>query len=197
MRQEFLGYHSEWNLGSPGGWDYQRMSQEVGKLAWKSIQDKAGLPIELDFNDPILYPVTNFAQLLLRASRNNLPDKRPFIALVAEEETLDKVGENIRFVEYLNSLPDVKAALIGPTGLKLRGEKVCVGDRGGRRGAGVPCPLCLLCEGRLLVSKAAAPSDPEGLVLCACRAPIGRGRNPRRADVPVLRSRCPDLWADG
>ena len=49
MQQEFLGYHSEWNLGSPGGWDYQRMSQEVGKRGWREIGEKVDIPIELDF----------------------------------------------------------------------------------------------------------------------------------------------------
>ncbi|MDL1962497.1 MAG: hypothetical protein LWX01_12560, partial [Deltaproteobacteria bacterium] len=27
---EFLGYHSECNLGSPGGWDYQRITITAG-----------------------------------------------------------------------------------------------------------------------------------------------------------------------
>ena len=29
--EPFAGYHSEWNLGSPGGWDYQRITQGIGK----------------------------------------------------------------------------------------------------------------------------------------------------------------------
>ncbi|MEE8359877.1 MAG: hypothetical protein V3S04_03000 [Candidatus Omnitrophota bacterium] len=128
MPQEFLGYHSEWNLGSPGGWDYQRMSQEVGKLAWKRILEKVDIPIELDFNDPILCPVTNFAELLLRAHRRNFPNEKPVIAFTAEKETLDKVGENIRFVEYLNTLPDTKAVLIDPSRFVLRDGRVYVGN---------------------------------------------------------------------
>jgi hypothetical protein len=34
---EFQGYHSEWNLGSPGGWDYQRITQLIGKAVWEKL----------------------------------------------------------------------------------------------------------------------------------------------------------------
>jgi hypothetical protein len=127
MPEEFLGYHSEWNLGSPGGWDYQRMTQETGKFAWEKIKQKTGIDIELDFDNPLLNPVPNFAQMLLRAHRKNSGDKKAFIALVAEKETLEKVGENIRFVKYLNSVPDVKAVLIDPERLTSRNGEVYVG----------------------------------------------------------------------
>ena len=30
----FEGYHSEWNLVSPGGWDYQRLTQIIGRAVW-------------------------------------------------------------------------------------------------------------------------------------------------------------------
>ncbi|MBU1062438.1 MAG: hypothetical protein KJ952_06970, partial [Candidatus Omnitrophica bacterium] len=123
-----LGYHSEWNMGSPGGWDYQRMAQEIGKLAWDRIKKNCDIDIDLDFDDPILNPVPNFAQLILRAHKKNFPGQNPRICIVAEKETLDKVGENIRFVEYLNSLPNVKAWLIDPTELELRNGKVYIGN---------------------------------------------------------------------
>jgi len=32
------GYHGECNMGSPGGWEYQRMAQMLGKMAWDLIQ---------------------------------------------------------------------------------------------------------------------------------------------------------------
>jgi len=128
MQEEFLGYHSEWNMGSPGGWDYQRMAQEIGKLAWKEIKEKSGINIEIDFDDPILNPVPNFAQVLLRAHQKNFPKEPPFIALVAEQETLDKVGENIRFVEYLNSIPDARGVLMDPAKLELRNGRVYVNN---------------------------------------------------------------------
>ncbi len=138
MPKEFLGYHSEWNLGSPGGWVYQKMAQEIGKLAWERISRKSGISIELDFDHPILDPMPNFARLLLRAHQNNFGREQAFIALVAEKETLEKVGENIRMVDYLNSssaqqiaaeagIPEIKAVLIDPTKLALRDEKVYVG----------------------------------------------------------------------
>jgi len=126
MTKEFLGYHSEWNMGSPGGWDYQKMAQEIGKIAWEKIKKKSGVDIELDFDDPILDPVPDFAELLLRAHRKNFHKKDPFIAIVAEKKTLDKVGENIRFTKYLNSLPGVKAVLVDPTRLELEDGKVYV-----------------------------------------------------------------------
>ncbi len=124
MQEEFLGYHSEWNMGSPGGWDYQRMAQEIGKLAWKRIGELCDIGMDLDFDDPILYPVSSFADLLLRADRQKFPNQKPFIAFLAEEETLEKVGENIRFVEYLNSIPGVKAVLTDPAKLRLKDGKI-------------------------------------------------------------------------
>jgi hypothetical protein len=33
----FEGYHSEWNLGSPGGWDYQKTTQIIGKAIWQKL----------------------------------------------------------------------------------------------------------------------------------------------------------------
>jgi len=127
-QNEFLGYHSEWNLGSPGGWDYQRMAQEIGRLAWKRMNEKKKIDVELDFDDPILNPIPNFSRLLLDTHKKNFPERKPFIALVAEKETLEKVGENIRFVEYLNKLPDTKAVLIDPAELELKNNEVYVGE---------------------------------------------------------------------
>lgn len=130
MQEEFLGYHSEWNLGSPGGWDYQRMAQEIGKFSWQKIQKAASLKIELDFDHPVLNPVPPFAKMLLRAHRKNFGSAKPVIALVVEEETLEKVGENIHFVEYLNTLPGIKAYLIGPRRLESRDDQIYIdGDR--------------------------------------------------------------------
>ena len=114
-------------MGSPGGWDYQRMAQEVARIGWKRIKEKAKIDVELDFKDPLMNPVPHFAELLMRAHRKNFPKENPFIVLIAEEETLEKVGENIRFVEYLNSLPGVKAVLADAAKLQLRDGKVFAG----------------------------------------------------------------------
>lgn len=127
MRQEFLGYHSEWNMGSPGGWDYQRMAQEIGHFSWQKVKEESALDIDLDFLHPILNPVPAFAELLLEAHQKRFGRQKPFIALVAEEETLGKVGENIRFVEYLNSLSGVSACLISPDKLEIRNNQIFVG----------------------------------------------------------------------
>jgi hypothetical protein len=124
MPEGFLGYHSEWNMGSPGGWDYQRMAQEIARFSWQEIKKQSGIDIELDFDHPILNPVPAFAEILLEAHRENFAKEKPFIALVAEKDTLDKVGENIRFVRYLNSLPDVSACLISPEKLELKGKRI-------------------------------------------------------------------------
>ena len=83
MSEEFLGYHSEWNMGSPGGWDYQRMAQEIGKFSWRKIKQKSGIDIELDFDHPILNPVPAFARILLEAHQRNFGKQKPFIALCA------------------------------------------------------------------------------------------------------------------
>jgi len=128
MQDEFLGYHSEWNMGSPGGWDYQRMAQENARFSWQKIKEASGIDIELDFNHPILNPVPEFANLLLEAHQRNLGREKPSIALVAERETLDKVGENIHFIQYLNSLPDTSACLISPDKLELKNNRVLVGN---------------------------------------------------------------------
>ncbi|MFC1599190.1 hypothetical protein ACFL2W_00200 [Candidatus Omnitrophota bacterium] len=128
MQKEFIGYHSEWNMGSPGGWDYQKMAQEIGRFAWAKIKERSGIDIRLDFDDPMLNPVPRFAQLLLRAHNKNYPGTQPHVVLVAEEETLDKVGENIRFVKFLNSLDGVKATLTGPANLEVRNNEVYIKD---------------------------------------------------------------------
>ncbi|MFC1514567.1 hypothetical protein ACFL5X_01530 [Candidatus Omnitrophota bacterium] len=125
---EFLGFHSEWNMGSPGGWDYQRMAQEIGSYAWKKIQERVKIDLRLDFDAPLLNPVSRFGALLLKAHNRNFGRAKAFIALVAEKETLEKVGENIRFVRYLNSLEGVSAVLIAPEQLSLREGKVFLED---------------------------------------------------------------------
>jgi len=126
MQKEFLGYHSEWNMGSPGGWDYQKMAQEIGGHAWSRIKKISGIDINLDFDDPILNPVPLFGEMLIRLHKKNFGHKPPFIVLVAEEETLDKVGENIRIVAYLNSLEGVTAKLAGPAELELKDKDIFI-----------------------------------------------------------------------
>ena len=67
--REFWGYHSEWNLGSPGGWDYQRVTQIIGKAVWAQLNQIKPIPIELDFDHPMLYPVHGFVNMLAETYR--------------------------------------------------------------------------------------------------------------------------------
>ena len=118
MVEEFQGYHSEWNLGCPGGWEYQRMAQVRGELCWRRVKQISGIEIELDFAHPILNPVPLFIEMLLRAHRKNFQQEKPYILLVAEAETLDKVTENINLVESLNRMEGINAALTCPQELE-------------------------------------------------------------------------------
>lgn len=122
--ESFQGYHAEWNLGCPGGWEYQRMAQVRGKLAWKRIKQISGIDIDLTFEHTLLNPVSSFMNLLLRAHRLRSSNESPFILLVAEKESLDHVTENINLVEYLNRLDSVDAALSCPEELEKRGDHI-------------------------------------------------------------------------
>lgn len=119
-----IGYHSEWNLGCPGGWGYQSMAQERGKLCWKRVKKISGLQIELTFDHPVLNPVPSFLDMLLRVHRTGFHQERPYVLVVAEAETLDKVPENIKFVEYLNREEGINAALTSPEALDVQGDDV-------------------------------------------------------------------------
>jgi hypothetical protein len=125
----FNGYHAEWNLGCPGGWEYQRMAQERGKLCWNRIKKYADIQINLDFEHPVLNPVPLFMDMLLRAHRIRFQNEKPFILLVAEEDTLDKVTENINLVAALNRMDGVDAALTCPQALEIKGGEVCLHGR--------------------------------------------------------------------
>jgi hypothetical protein len=126
--EEFLGYHSEWNLGSPGGWEYQRITQELGKLAWQRLEPHLGLDIRLSFDSQYLNPVPAFAESLLRAHRQRNKDEPAHIVLVAEPETLETVIENRNFVQYLGRMPEVTAALAAPQELDY--HQGCLYHRG-------------------------------------------------------------------
>lgn len=120
----FWGYHSEWNLGSPGGWDYQRTTQIIGKAVWKEINRIQPIPVTLNFDHPMLYPVRGFIAMLLAAHRRLDPGGQGLIALVAEEETLQDVVENRNLVDHLNKIEGISSALMAPQALELRNGKV-------------------------------------------------------------------------
>jgi hypothetical protein len=118
------GYHGEWNMGSPGGWDYQRIAQMLGKMAWDLIELNAEVGVDVDFEHPVINAVPGFARMLLRAHKNRHDTNPVHAVLLAEKETLDVVLENKNFVDYLNSQDGVKASLAGPGHLSLKNGKV-------------------------------------------------------------------------
>jgi hypothetical protein len=123
--KQVKGYHGEWNMGSPGGWDYQRIAQILGKMAWNLILENVETDVQLDYEDPQINAVPGFARMILRAHKN-LHGKNPVHAvLLAEADTLDKVLENKNFVNYLNAMEGVKASLAGPSHLSIKNGKVC------------------------------------------------------------------------
>lgn len=121
----FLGYHSEWNLGSPGGWDYQRITQEIGKDVWEKLFDSGTLGIDLDFNHPLLFPVNGFVDLLVEAHRARQDSTSGLIAVVAEEETLEDVVENQNLALCLDRIEGISGVLTAPHSLELNNGRVC------------------------------------------------------------------------
>ena len=123
--ETFIGVHSEWNLGSPGGWDYQRITQQIGKACWERVRSLSGVELELDFDHPLLNPLTGFLEMLLRAQRKRHGTGKAFILVVAEEDTLETVVENQNLAKALNAVDGVKAALCAPHEVELSQGRVC------------------------------------------------------------------------
>jgi len=123
--KDFLGYHSEWNLGSPGGWDYQRVTQIIGKAVWERINKICPIEVKLDFDHPLLFPVTGFVDMLVEAHRSREGKNQGLIAVVAEEETLEDVTENKNLARHLNAMDGISSALMAPQSLELNGGRVC------------------------------------------------------------------------
>lgn len=121
----FEGYHSEWNLGSPGGWDYQRMNQIIGKAVWQRVNSVVPTNVELDFDHPTLFPIHGFVDMLVDACRKIDGNPQGFIAVVAEEETLDDVTENKNLVTHLSGMDGISSALMAPQSLELSNGRVC------------------------------------------------------------------------
>ncbi|MEA1996050.1 MAG: hypothetical protein U9N45_00345 [Gemmatimonadota bacterium] len=116
---DFSGYHSEWNLGSPGGWYYQLLAQQLGRFIWDRIRRVTGLSLALDFDHPILSAPPGLRDMLLSAHSCRWGrSEAPGIAILAEEDTLDVVVENRLMVEYLCKEPGVKAVLAAPAELE-------------------------------------------------------------------------------
>ena len=122
---QFLGYHSEWNLGSPGGWDYQRITQIIGKAVWQTHFQQNLKDMVLDFDYPLLHPVKGFVEMLCDAHYSREGNNPGFIAVVAEEETLTDVVENKNLVTHLKKIKGISSALMAPQELELLQGRVC------------------------------------------------------------------------
>lgn len=121
----FLGFHSEWNLGSPGGYDYQRVTQQIAKSTWQQLNQIQPVGVELDFDHPALSPIIGFCDMLVARQRHLDGGDSGFIAVVAEEETLEEVGENINLAKRLGGMPGVSSVLCAPQALELRSGRMC------------------------------------------------------------------------
>jgi len=124
IQNDFLGYHSEWNLGSPGGWDYQRITQNIGKAVWDRIIQINDPGVDLDFLHPLLYPVYGFVDMLVSVHKSREGSAPGLIAVVAEEETLVDVTENINLAGHLSAVEGITGALMAPHELELQNGKV-------------------------------------------------------------------------
>jgi len=123
--EEFLGYHSEWNLGSPGGWDYQRITQKIGKEVWEKLFRDHPVDVVLDFNHPLINPVNSFVNMLMEAHRVREGANPGLIAVVAEEETLEDVVENQNLAAHLDAIDGLSGVLMAPQELELKNGRVC------------------------------------------------------------------------
>ena len=120
------GYHGEWNMGSPGGWEYQRVAQILGKMAWDMALENVEIRVEVDFEHPQINAIPGFTSMLLRAHENHHGRNPVHAVILAEAETLDVVMENKNFVDHLNTIEGVTATLAGPGDLLLKDGKVYV-----------------------------------------------------------------------
>jgi hypothetical protein len=121
----FIGYHSEWNLGSPGGWDYQRITQIIGKAVWVKLNEIRPITVDLNFDHPLLFPVDGFMDMLVEAHGTREGRNPGLIAVVAEEETLESVTENRNLAHRLNTIDGISSSLMAPHELELKSGRVC------------------------------------------------------------------------
>jgi hypothetical protein len=122
---EFKGYHSEWNLGSPGGWDYQRLTQIIGKAVWQRINQIRPMNLTLNFDNPYFSPVDGFIDILVQAHQSLAGQNTGLIGVVAEEETLADVTENINLAKKLGAVDGITGVLMAPQELELSKGQVC------------------------------------------------------------------------
>ena len=122
--ETFIGHHSEWNLGSPGGWDYQRLTQIIGKTIWQRINKIQPMNVTLDFDHPYFSPVNGLVDILVQAHQTFAGQNSGLIAVVAEEETLTDVTENINLAKLLDAVDGISGVLMAPQELELSNGRV-------------------------------------------------------------------------
>ncbi|MDJ0818692.1 MAG: hypothetical protein QNJ58_20960 [Desulfobacterales bacterium] len=123
--EEFIGYHSEWNLGSPGGWDYQRLTQVIGKAVWDRIDQISPFNLALNFEHPYFRPVGGVVDLLVQAHYTRSGRNPGLIAVIAEAETLADVVENRNLAKMLDAVDGITGVLAAPQELELKNGRVC------------------------------------------------------------------------
>jgi hypothetical protein len=97
----------------------------IGKVVWLKLNEIRPTGIDLDFDHPLLFPIKGFADMLVEAHRNREGNNSGVIAVVAEEETLEDVTENINLARRLGSIDGIAGKLMAPHELELKGGRVC------------------------------------------------------------------------
>ena len=123
--ENFKGYHSEWNLGSPGGWDYQRLTQAIGNVVWQQINRIKPAGVNLEFDHPYFSPVDGLIDIMVEAHSSISGSNSGLIAVVAEEETLADVTENINLAKHLDAVDGITGVLCAPHELEQKSGNVC------------------------------------------------------------------------
>jgi hypothetical protein len=79
----------------------------------------------LDFDHPYFSPVNGFIDILVQAYKSRAGRNSGLIAVVAEEETLADVTENINLGKMLDAVDGITGVLAAPQELELHNGRVC------------------------------------------------------------------------
>jgi hypothetical protein len=101
------------------------MTQEIAKEVWERINAICPTKVHLDFDHPQLYPVVGFAEMMLAVHRRRNGASPGLLAVVAEEETLTEVTENINFARRLDRIDGITGILAAPHEFELHKGRVC------------------------------------------------------------------------
>jgi hypothetical protein len=90
------------------------MTQEIAKVVWEKMNRIRPVGVDLDFDHPMLCPVKGFAEMLVDVQRRQDGGAPGVIAIVAEEETLTDVTENINIARRLDGFDGITGILAAP-----------------------------------------------------------------------------------